>query len=69
MDKRVTVNDYSHSSPIEPGKRSGLPCILRMRITAYGILLCLRVAGSIWEYLAGGMINEEISPTSRTLTP
>ncbi len=35
---------------IEPGKRSGKPCIRGMRITVQDIL----------EYLAGGMTEEEI---------
>ena len=35
---------------IEPGKRSGKPCIRGLRITVYDIL----------EYLAGGMTNEQI---------
>ncbi len=35
---------------IEPGKRSGQPCIRGMRITVKDIL----------EYLAGGMSREEI---------
>jgi len=35
---------------IEPGKRSGKPCIRGMRITVYDVL----------EYLASGMSIEEI---------
>ena len=35
---------------IEPGKRSGQPCIRGMRITVYDVL----------EYLAGGMTQEEV---------
>ena len=46
----TSVNDYSHMITIEPGKRSGQPCIRGMRITVYDIL----------EYLAGGMAYEEI---------
>ena len=46
----VAVNDYSHIITVEPGKRSGQPCIRGMRITVYDIL----------EYLAGGMAYEEI---------
>lgn len=42
--------DYQHIITIEPGKRSGKPCIRGMRITVYDIL----------EYLAGGMTEEEI---------
>ena len=44
------VNDYSHIITIEPGKRSGQPCIRGIRMTVYDIL----------EYLAGGMAYEEI---------
>lgn len=35
---------------IEPGKRSGKPCIRGMRITVYDVL----------EYLASGMTEQEI---------
>jgi uncharacterized protein (DUF433 family) len=35
---------------IEPGKRSGQPCIRGMRITVQDVL----------EYLAGGMTTEEV---------
>lgn len=42
--------DYSNIITIEPGKRSGKPCIRGMRITVYDIL----------EYLAGGMSEDEI---------
>jgi uncharacterized protein (DUF433 family) len=42
--------DYSHIITIEPGKRSGKPCIRGMRITVYDIL----------EYLASGMTEDEI---------
>ncbi|HCX30290.1 MAG TPA: hypothetical protein DHU55_11055 [Blastocatellia bacterium] len=42
--------DYSKIITIEPGKRSGKPCIRGMRITVTDIL----------EYLAGGMTEEEI---------
>lgn len=42
--------DYSGIITIEPGKRSGKPCIRGMRITVYDVL----------EYLAGGMTAEEI---------
>ena len=37
--------DYKKIITIEPGKRSGQPCIRGMRITVYDVL----------EYLAGGM--------------
>ena len=46
----TAVNDYSDIITIEPGKRSGQPCIRGIRMTVYDIL----------EYLAGGMAYEEI---------
>ncbi len=42
--------DYAHLITIEPGKRSGQPCIRGMRITVQDVL----------EYLAGGMTAEEV---------
>ena len=42
--------DYSHLITVEPGKRSGQPCIRGMRITVRDVL----------EYLAGGMSVEEL---------
>lgn len=42
--------DYSKIITMEPGKRSGKPCIRGMRITVQDVL----------EYLAGGMTEEEI---------
>ncbi len=39
--------DYQHIITIEPGKRSGKPCIRGMRITVYDIL----------EYLTGDMTD------------
>ena len=42
--------NYHKIITIEPGKRSGKPCIRGMRITVYDIL----------EYLAGGMTEAEI---------
>ena len=42
--------DYREIITIEPGKRSGKPCIRGMRITVQDIL----------EYLAGGMTESEI---------
>lgn len=41
---------YTHLIMIEPGKRSGQPCIRGMRITVQDVL----------EYLAGGMTVEEV---------
>ena len=42
--------DYAKLITIEPGKRSGQPCIRGMRITVQDVL----------EYLAGGMTAEEV---------
>ena len=42
--------DYSKIITIEPGKRSGKPCIRGMRITVSDVL----------EYLASGMSEEKI---------
>ena len=44
------VMDYTRIITIEPGKRSGKPCIRGMRITVSDVL----------EYLASGMSEEEI---------
>ena len=44
------MNDYREYITIEPGKRSGKPCIRGMRITVYDVL----------SYLASGMSSEEI---------
>lgn len=50
--------DYQNIITIEPGKRSGKPCIRGMRITVYDIL----------EYLAGGMTEGEILEDFSELT-
>lgn len=50
--------DYQSIITIEPGKRSGKPCIRGMRITVYDIL----------EYLAGGMTETEILEDFSELT-
>jgi uncharacterized protein (DUF433 family) len=42
--------DYRERITIEPGKRSGKPCIRGMRITVSDVL----------DYLASGMSEEEI---------
>ncbi|WP_420240029.1 DUF433 domain-containing protein [Telmatobacter bradus] len=42
--------DYSSIITIEPGKRSGKPCIRDLRITIYDVL----------DYLASGMTEVEI---------
>jgi uncharacterized protein (DUF433 family) len=46
----VELVNYLDIITIEPGKRSGKPCIRGMRITLYDVL----------EYLAGGMTEGEI---------
>ena len=50
--------DLSHLITIEPGKRSGQPCIRGMRITVQDVL----------EYLAGGMTVDEILTDFSELT-
>jgi uncharacterized protein (DUF433 family) len=52
------IMDYHDIITIEPGKRSGKPCIRGMRITVYDIL----------EYLAGGMTEAEILADFSELT-
>jgi uncharacterized protein (DUF433 family) len=42
--------DYAKIITIDPGKRSGKPCIRGLRITVYDVL----------DYLAGGMTPQEI---------
>lgn len=42
--------DYNDRIVIEPGKRSGKPCIRGLRITVYDVL----------SYLAAGMSAEEL---------
>lgn len=42
--------DFSHLITVEPGKRSGQPCIRGMRIAVRDVL----------EYLAGGMTVDEL---------
>jgi uncharacterized protein (DUF433 family) len=49
---------YEHLITVEPGKRSGKPCIRGMRITVYDIL----------EYLASGMTENEILADFSELT-
>ena len=55
IDRRVATVyslavDYSKIITIEPGKRSGKPCIRGLRITVYDVLDCL----------SSGMTHEEI---------
>ena len=51
--------DYKQIITVEPGKRSGQPCIRGMRITVRDVL----------EYLAGGMTEAEILSDFPDLTP
>ena len=50
--------DYSQIITIEPGKRSGKPCIRGLRITVYDVL----------DYMAGGMSPEAILADFTDLT-
>jgi uncharacterized protein (DUF433 family) len=50
--------DYTHYITIEPGKRSGKPCVRGLRITVTDVL----------EYLAGGMTPDEIVADFPALT-
>ena len=50
--------DYTKIITIEPGKRSGKPCIRGTRMTVTDVL----------EYLAGGMTKEEIMADFPDLT-
>ena len=49
---------YEHLITVEPGKRSGKPCIRGLRITVYDVL----------EYLASGMTEDEILADISELT-
>jgi uncharacterized protein (DUF433 family) len=44
------MTDYRKIITLEPGKRSGQPCVRGMRITVYDVL----------SYLAAGLSHEEI---------
>ena len=52
------TSDYRKIITIEPGKRSGKPCIRGMRITVYDVL----------GYLASGMTPKEIISDFSELT-
>jgi uncharacterized protein (DUF433 family) len=52
------MKNYKEIITIEPGKRSGKPCIRGMRITVYDVL----------SYLASGMTHEEILHDFPSLT-
>ena len=51
--------DYKKFITIEPGKRSGKPCIRGTRMTVTDVL----------EYLAGGMTQDDILNDFPDLTP
>lgn len=51
--------DYREILTLEPGKRSGRPCIRGMRITVYDVL----------SYLASGMSQEDVLSDFPYLTP
>lgn len=50
--------NYQQLITVEPGKRSGKPCIRGLRITVYDVL----------EYLAAGMTEDEILADFSELT-
>ena len=52
------MSDYTQIITLEPGKRSGKPCIRGMRITVYDVL----------SYLAAGMTIDEILSDFPALT-
>lgn len=52
------MKEFNNIITIEPGKRSGKPCIRGMRITVYDVL----------SYLAAGMSTEEILDDFEELT-
>jgi len=52
------MSDYTQIITLEPGKRSGKPCIRGLRITVYDVL----------SYLAAGMTHEEILSDFPSLT-
>jgi uncharacterized protein (DUF433 family) len=49
-DYSVCIMDYLERITLEPGKRSGKPCVRGLRITVSDVL----------EYLASGMSEDEI---------
>jgi uncharacterized protein (DUF433 family) len=56
--ERLTMTDYTNLITLEPGKRSGKPCIRGMRITVYDVL----------SYLAAGMSIDEVLSDFPALT-
>ena len=55
----MTTVDYHDIITIEPGKRSGKPCIRGLRITVYDVL----------DWLAEGMSRDEIIDDFPELNP
>ena len=51
--------DYAGLITVEPGKRSGQPCVRGMRIAVRDVL----------EYLDGGMMTDEVLADYPELTP
>ncbi len=45
------MTDYSKYITVEPGKRSGQPCIRGLRITVYDVLSYLAAGDSVEEIL------------------
>jgi len=58
LQARATITDYTQFVTIEPGKRSGKPCVRGTRITVYDVL----------GYMAAGMSHEEILADFPSLT-
>lgn len=58
MLRVCVMSDYSQLITLEPGKRSGKPCIRGLRITVYDVL----------SYLAAGMTVDEILSDFPSLT-
>lgn len=52
------MTDYTDIITLEPGKRSGKPCIRGLRVTVYDVL----------SYLAAGMTTDEILEDFPALT-
>jgi uncharacterized protein (DUF433 family) len=54
--------DYRKYITIEPGKRSGQPCIRGMRITVYDVLSYLAAGNSIEELLENfpGLTKQDV---------
>ena len=53
----TTIMNYRNIITIEPGKRSGKPCIRRMRITVYDVLgwLASGMSQFVWRAAQSGL--------------